>query len=165
MYSLHNPTTFHSNTSFQIRMYTVSGSGGLSESVWNSSVKSWYTQDISKGLDPVIAGGYLTAYTWGIDSGGLRIRIYYQGQDGYIREAAFDNGKGWGKGVNPTQGFPQAKSRTGLAIVPFPDTNDQEAKLFYQSMGDKLVSFDYKRGSTSEGSWQSQDCGLSSPSP
>jgi len=143
-------------------VYTVSESNALWESVWNSSAKSWYSQDISKGLDPVAAGSYLTAYTWFEDKTALRIRVYYQRQDGYIREAALDSSKGWGKGMEPAQGFPQARSGTGLAIVPFPDTNEREAKLFYQSMEGKLMSFDYRRNSTSDGSWQNQDRGFSS---
>jgi len=134
----------------------VNGSNSLWESFWDSSTKSWHNQDISKGLDPVAPGSYLTAYCW-IENNTLRIRVYYQGQDGYIREAAFDTDKGWGKGVEPKQGFPQARSSTGLAIVPFPLTNDREAKLFYQSIGGKLMSFDHKRDATSDGSWQNQD--------
>jgi len=135
----------------------VSESNALWESIWNSSAKSWYSEDISKGLDPVAAGSYLTAYTWFEHNGVQRIRVYYQRQDGYIREAAFDSGRGWGKGVEPAQGFPQARSGTGLAIVPFPDTNEWEAKLYYQNMGGKLISFDYKPKTASDGSWQNQD--------
>ena len=131
MHGLHNSTTSHSNALFQVRVYTVNGSNSLWESFWDSSAKSWHNQDISKGLDPVAPGSYLTAYCW-IENNTLRIRVYYQGQDGYIREAAFDTDKGWGKGVEPKQGFPQARSSTGLAIVSFPDTNDREAKLFYR---------------------------------
>ena len=142
----------------------MSGSNSLWESVWNSSAQSWYSQDISTALDPVAPGSYLTAYSW-IDGNDLRIRVYYQRKDGYIREAAFDNGKGWGKGVEPKQGFPQARSGTGLAIVSFPDTNDREAKLFYQSMGGVLTSFDYKRNATADGSWQNQDRGFPALSP
>jgi len=85
----------------------------------------------------------LTAYTWFEDKS-LRIRVYYQNKDGYIREAAFNDGFGWGKGAEPTQGFPQARHFSGLAIVSFPDTNEREAKLFYNSMDKKLMSFDYK---------------------
>ena len=134
----------------------MSGGNTLWESVWNSSAKSWSSQDISKALDPVAPGSCLAAYTW-LEKTRLRIRVYYQGQDGYIREAAFDTGEGWRKGVEPTQGFPQARSGSGLAISSSPDTNEREAKLFYQSMEGMLVSFDYKRGSTSDGSWQNQD--------
>ena len=142
-------------------MYTASESGALTESVWNSSSELWYDQDINsistdKGIAPLAAGSQLTAYTWH-DGSVLQIRVYYQGQDGYIREAAYDstNSKGWWNGDSPTiQDFPRAKSGTGLAIVSFPDTNEREAKLFYQNMDGKLVSYDYKPAATWVQSWQ-----------
>ena len=134
----------------------MSVSNALWESVWNGSVRSWYSQDIPKELDPVESGSYLTAYSW-IENDALRTRVYYQKQDEYIQEAASDNGKGWGKAVEPAQSFPQARSGTGLAIVPFPNTNDREAKLFYLNIRGKLMSFDHKRNATSGGSWQNQD--------
>ena len=140
-------------------MHTVSVSNALWESVWNSSVKSWYSQDVPKELGPVQSGSYLTAYSW-IENDAQRTRAYYRRQNEYIREEAFDNGKGCGKGLEPEQGFPQARSGTGLAIVPSPSTNDREVKIFYQSIGGKLMSFDNKRDPTSDSSWQNQDRGF-----
>ena len=114
-------------------------------------------------LDPPAAGSRMTAYTWFI--GQVRqIRIYYQGQDGYIREAAYDFSKGWIKSAAPTiQDFPRARNGTGLAIVSFPNTDESEAKLYYQSVDGKLVSFDYKLKGTFKDSWQNQDRGFSRP--
>ncbi|PUU73453.1 hypothetical protein B9Z19DRAFT_1068978 [Tuber borchii] len=140
----------------QVRVYTASENNALTESVWNSSSKLWYDQDIStgRGIAPLAAGSQLTAYTW-FENGTHQIRVYYQGQDGYIREAVFDNTKGWSKGDSPTiQDFPRAKNGTGLAIVSFPDTNEREAKLYYQNMDGKLVSYDYKPAATWVQSWQ-----------
>ena len=142
-------------------MYTAGGDNALVESVRNSSGDLWYDQDIStgKGIAPLAAGSQLTAYTWH-DSSVLQIRVYYQGQDGYIREAAYDGTKGWSKGYSPTiQDFPRARSGTGLAIVSFPDTNEREAKLFYQNIDGNLVSYDYKPAATWVQSWQ--NCGFS----
>ena len=138
----------------------MSESNTLWESIWSSSAKSWHSQDISKGLDPVAAGSYLTAFAGPYNAQAQWIRVYYQRQDGTIREAALNDGGSWGKGIEPTQGFPKAKNGTGLAIVRFPDTNEGEAKLFYQSTGGKLMSFDYRRNSTSDGNWQNQDRGF-----
>ncbi|PUU73449.1 hypothetical protein B9Z19DRAFT_540201 [Tuber borchii] len=139
----------------QVRLYTASEKNALTESVWNSSVRQWWSQDISKGYDPIAAGSHLTAYTWFI--GQVRqIRVYYQGQDGYIREAVYD--KGWVKSAAPTiQAFPRAKSGSGLVVVLFPDVDVTEAKLFYQSLDGKLVSYDYQLKATFAQSWQNQD--------
>ena len=141
-------------------MYTVSGNNFLKESSWNSTGNLWYDRDIPIALDPPAAGSYLTAYTWFI--GQVRqIRIYYQGQDGYIREAAYDFSRGWIKSGAPIiQDFPRAKSGSGLAIVLFPDTDVSEAKLFYQSMDGRLVSYDYKLAATFTQSWKNQDRGF-----
>jgi len=161
MYSLHNSTTFHSNTSFQVRVYTVSQNNGLIESVWNSTAEIWYDQDISKGPDRPAAGSHLTAYFF---FRAVEIRVYYQGEDGYIREAAYVGAKSWGRGSTPTiQDFPRAKSGTGLAVVSFPDTDESEAKLFYQSMEGKLTSYDYKPAATWRDSWK--NCGFPRPTP
>ena len=144
-------------------MYTAGGDNALVESVWNSSGNLWYDQDISTGKEiaPLAAGSHLTAYTW-FENGLQQIRVYYQGQDGYIREAAHNstNSGIWWKGAAPTiQDFPRAKSGTGLAIVSFPDTDKREAKLYYQSMDGKLVSYDYKPAATFTQSWQNQNGG------
>jgi len=116
-------------------------------------------------LDPPATGSRLTAYTWLI--GQVRqIRIYYQGQDGYIREAAYDFSRGWIKSAAPTiQDFPRARNGTGLAIVSFPNTDESEAKLYYQNMDGKLMSYDYKLKATFAESWQNQDRGFSRPTP
>ncbi|PUU73450.1 fungal fucose-specific lectin-domain-containing protein [Tuber borchii] len=143
----------------QVRVYTASENNTLTESVWNSSSKLWYDQDINdisfdKVIAPLAPGSQLTAYTW-FWNGVLQIRVYYQGQDGYIREAVWNGTKGWSKGDSPSiQGFPLARSGTGLAIVSFPDTNEREAKLFYQDMDGKLRSYDYKPAATWVESWQ-----------
>ena len=146
-------------------MYTAGGDNALVESVWNSSGNLWYDQDIStgKGIAPLAAGSHLTAYTW-FENGLQQIRVYYQGQDGYIREAAHNSTSAgiWWKGAAPTiQDFLRAKSGTGLAIVSFPDTDEREAKLYYQSMDGKLVSYDYKPAATFAQSWQNQNGGFS----
>jgi len=142
-------------------MYTVSGTNALKETSWNSTGNLWYDRDIPIALDPPAAGSYLTAYTWFI--GQVRqIRIYYQGQDGYVREAAYDFSRGWIKSAAPTiQDFPRAKSGSGLVAVSFPDTDVSGAKLFYQSMDGKLVSYDYQLRATFAQSWQNQDRGFS----
>ncbi|PUU72711.1 hypothetical protein B9Z19DRAFT_1136899 [Tuber borchii] len=145
----------------QVRVYTAGENNALTESVWNSSSRLWYDQGIndistSKGIAPLAAGSHLTAYTWH-DGKVLHIRVYYQGQDGYIREAAYDSTghKGWWKGDSPAiQDFPRAKSGSGLAIVSFPDTNAREAKLFYQNMDGELRSFDAKPAATWVKTWQ-----------
>jgi len=114
-------------------------------------------------IDSPAAGSRLTACTWFI--GQVRqIRIYYRGQDGYIREAACDFSKGWIKSTAPTiQDFPRARNSTRLAIVSFPNTDESEAKLYYQSMDGKLMSYDYKLKGTFKDSWQNQGRGFSHP--
>ena len=139
-------------------MYTVSGNNVLKESSWNSTGNLWYDRDIPIALDPPAAGSYLTAYTWFMWQE-RQIRIYYQGQDGYIREAVYGSSRGWVKSGAPTiQDFPRAKSGSGLGVVLFPDTDASEAKLFYQSMDGRLVSYDYKPAATWVQSWQK--CGF-----
>jgi len=141
-------------------VYTASENNALMESSWNSSGNLWFNHDIStgNGIAPLAAGSQLTAFTWFENGVGQQIRVYYQGQDGYIREAAWNGPKGWWKGDSPTvQDFPRAKSGTGLAFVSFPDTNEREAKLFYQNMDGKLSSYDYKPAATWVQSWQ--NCG------
>ena len=135
----------------------------LKESSWNSTGKLWYGRDIPMVLDSPAAGSRLTTYTWFIRQV-RQIRIYYQGQDGYIREAAYDFSKGWVKSAAPTvQDFPRARNGTGLAIVSFPNTDESEAKLYYQSMDGKLMSYDYKLKGTFKESWQNQDRGFFRP--
>ena len=145
-------------------MYTAGENNALMESGWDSKNKLWSNQDIStgKGIAPLATGSHLTAFTWS-ENGVRQIRVYYQGQDGYIREAAYNNTStgGWWKGAAPTiHDFPQARSGTGLAIVSFPETDEREAKLFYQNMDGKLVSYDYKPAATFAESWQNQDRGF-----
>ena len=142
-------------------MYTAGENNTLMESAWDSDGGQWWSQDISKRLDPIAAGSHLTAYHW-FEKGLEQFRVYYQGQDGYIREAAHNSTSAgiWWKGAAPTiQDFPRAKSGTGLAIVSFPDTNEREAKLFYQNIDGNLVSYDYKPAATWVQSWQ--NCGFS----
>jgi len=72
--------------------------------------------------------------------------------------------KGLGKERSATiQDFPRARNGTGLAIVSFPNTDESEAKLYYQSMDGKLMSYDYKLKGTFKESWQNQDCGFFRP--
>ncbi|PUU72712.1 hypothetical protein B9Z19DRAFT_1069560 [Tuber borchii] len=149
----------------QVRVYTAGLGGALIESGWNSSIGVWDGRDISYGTEiaPLGRGSHLTAYTW-FANGLQQFRVYYQGQDGYIREAAHNstNNGDWWKGAAPTiQDFPRAKNGTGLAIVSFPNTDPREAKLYYQNMDGRLVSYDYKPAATFTQSWQNQDRGLS----
>ena len=141
-------------------MYTAGENNTLMESAWDSDGGQWWSQDISKELDPIAAGSHLTASHW-FDKGQEQFRVYYQGRDGYIREAVHNStsAASWWKGEAPTiQDFPLARSGSGLAIVSFPDTNEREAKLFYQSMDGKLRSYDYKPAATWVQSWQ--NCGF-----
>ena len=69
---------------------------------------------------------------------------------------------GWVRSAAPTiQDFPRARNGTGLAIVSFPNTDESEAKLYYQSMDGKLMSYDYKLKGTFKDSQQNQDRGFS----
>ncbi|PUU73452.1 hypothetical protein B9Z19DRAFT_1135127 [Tuber borchii] len=115
----------------QVRVYTAGLGGALIKSGWNSSHGVGESQDISNGTDiaPLGRGSHLTGYTR-LANGLRQSRVYYQGQDGYIREAAHNstNDGDWWKGAAPTiQDFPRARNGTGLAIVSFPDTDEREA--------------------------------------
>ncbi|KAG0642285.1 hypothetical protein HOY80DRAFT_1134625 [Tuber brumale] len=142
----------------QIRVYSLDEGNSLVETIWNSSVPGvWYTHVLSSTLDPAAAGSQLTAYYW--FAGGVQnIRVYYQGQDGYIREAVYTTGPGarWRRGDAPKiEDFPQARSGSGLAVLLFSDRNQAEdARLYYQNMDGRLVSYDYKREASFVQSWQ-----------
>ncbi|PUU73448.1 hypothetical protein B9Z19DRAFT_1135124 [Tuber borchii] len=90
-------------------------------------------QDISTSnmIDPLSAESQLTAFTW-FENGGRQIRVYYHGQDGYIREAAFDTRAGGGA-IRP-----QYKTFPGQGI----------------NIDGKLRSYDYKPAATWVQSWQ-----------
>ncbi|KAG0136469.1 hypothetical protein HOY82DRAFT_478913, partial [Tuber indicum] len=142
----------------QVRVYTLNVGNSLVETVWNSSQPgTWDTNLLSSTLDPAAAGSQLTAYAWNAN-GVQNIRVYYQGQDGYIREAVHTGGSGtrWRKGDAPKiEDFPQARNGSGLAVLLFSDRNQAEdASLYYQNMDGKLVSYDYKREATFLESWK-----------
>ncbi|RPB01123.1 hypothetical protein L873DRAFT_1788443 [Choiromyces venosus 120613-1] len=141
-----------------VRVYTVSDDNILMETAWNSTAQVWNTYPIPGELDPPIAGSHLTAYTW-LSGTRVNIRLYYQGEDGYIREGAYTTGSNasnaWTRGAAPSiQDFPRARNGTGLAVVTFPFTSELEAKLYYQSTEGKLMSYDYRPAGSFDESWQ-----------
>ena len=94
-----------------------------------------YSQDIPKELDPVESGSYLTACSW-IENDALRIRVYYQRQDEYIRETAFNNGKGWGKGVFTSISHSAGLEWYLIGHCPVPE---------HEPLGSKIILPEYRR--------------------
>jgi Fungal fucose-specific lectin len=132
------------------------------ESGWNTNDSEWSTAFIGDTKRQAASESQVTAMWWGSGSN-FNIRVYFQGEDGYIREAAYTQGNEWtAGGATKVEDFPKALMGSGLAAVMYPETDPLGARLYYQDEDNRLRSYDYRRGSSFDDSWNN---GMQFPHP
>jgi hypothetical protein len=137
----------------QVRVYTLDEENYIHESAWSTLNPSWVTTYLPGDRRQTAQDSKLAARCWFSD-GLLSVRLYYQGDDGYIHEAAYSN-RSWTGGLSTKPSdFPLARQGSALSVVTFPQENDLDAKLFYQDRDGHLRSYDYTPAATFSTSWR-----------